>query len=196
MRNSEATKERILSEAAALFNVKGFKATSISDITTATGFTKGAIYRHFNDKEDLEEHTFEYISGQLLPRFAAVIKSKNNAPDKLRAICDFFYSYIHSPVIAGGCPILNAGVESDDTMPGLNKKVTRLLDIIQDSLAHIIRKGIEYRQIKPEVNPETFATVFIATLEGAVLLSKIRNRNREMKIIIKHLEAQIEQIKA
>ncbi len=195
MRNSEATKERILSEAAALFNVKGFKATSISDITSATGFTKGAIYRHFNDKEDLEEHTFEYISRLLLPRFSAVVKSMNNAPDKLKAICDFFYSYIHSPVIAGGCPILNAGVESDDTMPGLNKKVTKLLDVIQNSLEHIIRKGIEHGQIKAETNPESFATIFIATLEGAVLLSKVRNRNKEMKIIIKHLEAQIELIK-
>ncbi|GAA5025363.1 TetR family transcriptional regulator [Marivirga lumbricoides] len=195
MRNAEITKEKILSEAAALFNVKGFKATSLSDITTATGFTKGAIYRHFTDKEDLEEHAYEYMSERMQEKFKAVIKTKNNAADKLKAICSFFYSYIHSPVIEGGCPILNAGVESDDTKPGLNKKVINLLEVFQGSLEHIVRKGIEYGQLKPSTDPVSFSTVFVATLEGAVLLSKIRNRNKEMKIIIKHLETQIELIK-
>ncbi len=195
MRNAEITKEKILSEAAALFNVKGFKGTSISDITTATGLTKGAIYRHFSDKEELEEHTFEYISARMVATFRTVIKSKNNAPDKLKAICDFFDSYIHNPVIAGGCPILNAGVESDDTMPGLNLRVSRLLNILQDSLEYTIRNGIEYGQIKPQTDPSVFATIFIATLEGAVLMSKIRNRDKEMNIIIKHLKSQIDLIK-
>ncbi|MEP2968608.1 TetR/AcrR family transcriptional regulator, partial [Nonlabens ulvanivorans] len=47
MRNPQLTKDIIIKESADLFNTKGYKATSLSDITTATGFTKGAIYKHF-----------------------------------------------------------------------------------------------------------------------------------------------------
>ena len=54
MRNSEITKNKVLKESIKLFNTKGYKTTSLSDITLATGFTKGAIYRHFENKEDLE----------------------------------------------------------------------------------------------------------------------------------------------
>ncbi|MEP0479738.1 MAG: TetR family transcriptional regulator, partial [Nonlabens sp.] len=55
MRDPEHTKATILKESANLFNAQGYKATSLSDITTATGLTKGAIYKHFKNKEDLEQ---------------------------------------------------------------------------------------------------------------------------------------------
>ena len=65
MRNPEATKELIISKSADLFNTQGYKATSLSDITKATGYTKGAIYRHFENKEDfnnlmLAKHDYSF----------------------------------------------------------------------------------------------------------------------------------------
>ncbi|MBK6266575.1 TetR/AcrR family transcriptional regulator [Marivirga sp. S37H4] len=194
MRNTESTKEKILSVSAGLFNVQGFKATSLSDITTATGLTKGAIYRHFADKNDLEEKSFVYISLLIQKEFSRVIKNENNAPDKLRAICHFFLNYIHSPIIQGGCPILNAGVESDDTKPFLNQKVIELLDSLQFALQKIIQKGIEYGQIKKNTDPLSFSTVFIAALEGGVLLSKLRKQHTDIKRVIAHLQLQIDLI--
>ena len=194
MRNAEATKEKILSTAAGLFNVQGFKATSLKDITDATSFTKGAIYRHFHDKETLEESTYDFISSKMQGKLREVIKEKDTAPEKLLAICDFFTANIHSPIIIGGCPILNAGVESDDTKPGLNLKVRQLLDVFQYSLKHIIRRGIEYKQIKPDVLPNYFASIFIASLEGGVLLSKIRKSSKDMEWVLEDLKMRVSDI--
>lgn len=194
MRNAQLTKDKILSISASLFNTKGFKATSISDITNATGLTKGAIYRHFDDKQHLEESTYDYISTELTKRFAEVVKSKNDAPGKLVALCGFFSDYLHSPLIAGGCPVLNAGVESDDTNPELNIKVKNLVDVLQESLEKIVSNGRRYGQIKPNTDPAVFATVFIASLEGAVLLSKIRKNTKDMNRVITHLKLYIQSV--
>lgn len=195
MRNPEITKERILNVSASLFNVQGYKATSLSDITEATGLTKGAIYRHFVDKEDLEASTYDFMSRKIQERIGKVIKECETAPEKLNAICGFFMAYINSPVIAGGCPILNAGVEADDTMPGLNAKVKSLLDSLQVSLETIIQKGVKYGQVKPEVDPKRFATVFIAMMEGAVLLCKVRKSSVDMAIVVDHIQDMINEIK-
>jgi AcrR family transcriptional regulator len=62
MRNPEQTREHILHQSGLLFNVQGYKATSLSNITNATGFTKGAIYKHFKSKDDLEKETLLYLS--------------------------------------------------------------------------------------------------------------------------------------
>ena len=43
MRDPQGTRETILKKSGVLFNTQGYKATSISDITEATGFTKGAF---------------------------------------------------------------------------------------------------------------------------------------------------------
>lgn len=50
---SEQTKKRIADAARALFVQKGYKATSIEDIVSATGSSKGNIYYHFKSKEGL-----------------------------------------------------------------------------------------------------------------------------------------------
>lgn len=50
---SEQTRKRIADAARTLFIQKGYKATSIEDIVSATGSSKGNIYYHFNNKEGL-----------------------------------------------------------------------------------------------------------------------------------------------
>lgn len=50
---SEQTRKRIAEAARHLFVQKGYKATSIEDITAATGSSKGNIYYHFKSKEGL-----------------------------------------------------------------------------------------------------------------------------------------------
>lgn len=194
MRNSELTKEKIISISANLFNKQGFKATSISDITKATGLTKGAIYRHFVDKEDLEESSFRFMADRIKEKFGRLIHEKKTAPDKLMAITEFFRSYIFKPVIEGGCPILNAGVETDDTRPELNSHVKTLLDSLQSSVVHILNKGITHNQLKANLEVEKFASLFIASLEGGVLLSKIRQNPKDLIWVIEDLEERIKNI--
>lgn len=47
------TKEYIIDEAYKLFLGHSYEAVSISDISQAIGFTKGALYHHFKNKEEL-----------------------------------------------------------------------------------------------------------------------------------------------
>lgn len=51
--DAELTRHRLLDAAECLFLAKGVSSTSLSDIATAAGATRGAIYWHFRDKADL-----------------------------------------------------------------------------------------------------------------------------------------------
>lgn len=51
--NAQATIETILTVSARLFLEKGFDKTSMQDIAAAAGISKGAIYHHFQSKEDI-----------------------------------------------------------------------------------------------------------------------------------------------
>lgn len=107
MRQPQATKARILKQSGLLFNTKGYKATSISDITTATKLTKGAIYRHFKNKDNLEKEALAGLSQIMFETLRDRIKEQKNAPDKLRSVFRFFGTFVTDPVIKGGCPLLN-----------------------------------------------------------------------------------------
>jgi AcrR family transcriptional regulator len=194
MRNRDLTIEKILRKSGILFNTQGYKATSISDITTATGFTKGAIYRHFKSKEELEKEALLHLSSVMFESIRDRIKEQNNAGDKLRAVLSYFESYIKNPPIKGGCPLMNVAIESDDANPVLRKGAVKILNILRDSLITILEKGIKYGQIKSDIDKEYYATVIIASLEGAIMMSKLRGNNEDIRRVIRHLERMTEEI--
>lgn len=194
MRNPEVTKEKILKKSGILFNTKGYKATSISDITEATGYTKGAIYRHFKSKEDLEKETLWHLSTIMFSETREQIKSQLNAGDKLRAVFRYFESYVTNPVVKGGCPLMNAAIEADDAHPTLRRTAVRVLDILRDSVLTILDNGVRYKQMKSGIDKEFYATVIIASLEGAIMMSKLRGNNDDIRRVIKHLETVVAEI--
>lgn len=194
MRNPDQTKETILKKSGILFNTQGYKATSISDITNATGLTKGAIYRHFRNKQNLEKETLFHLSLIMFSRLRIRIKEGKTAGDKLRAIFRYFDTYITKPEVKGGCPLLNAAIEADDAHPVLRKEALKVLDILRDSVTTIVQNGIKYNQLKKNIDIEGFATLVIASLEGAIMMSKLRGNNDDIRRIIVFLEKELREI--
>jgi TetR/AcrR family transcriptional regulator, transcriptional repressor for nem operon len=183
-----------LNKSGVLFNTRGYKSTSISDITTATGFTKGAIYRHFKNKEQLEKETLFHLSSYMFKKLRDQIKQEKTAAAKLRAIFKFFDSYITKPELKGGCPLLNAAIEADDANPVLRKEAVKVLNILRDSIIGILANGIKHRQIKKDVDADSFATIIIGCLEGAIMMSKLRGNNDDIRKMTQFLERQLTQI--
>lgn len=196
MRNPEVTREKILRKSGVLFNTKGYKATSISDITTATGYTKGAIYRHFESKEALEKETLFHLSSLMFAEVRMRVKKALTAPDKLRAVFAYFESYVTDPLVKGGCPLLNAAVEADDAHPALRKTALQILDILRQSVVTILENGIRYGQLKQGLDVEYYATLIIASTEGAIMMSRLRGNNDDMRRVIRHLEKVLKEIEA
>jgi TetR/AcrR family transcriptional regulator, transcriptional repressor for nem operon len=189
MRDAEVTIDKILQKSGTLFNTQGYKATSISDITASTGLTKGAIYRHFKSKQDLEKKALYYLSSQLHEKLRDVIKAEPTAGKKMRAVFAFFNSYITNPPIKGGCPLLNAAIEADDTNASLRQGAVKILSSLHDSITVILNNGIKYGQLKKDIDVKYYATIIIASLEGAIMMSKLRGNNDDIRLVIKHLES-------
>jgi TetR/AcrR family transcriptional regulator, transcriptional repressor for nem operon len=194
VRNPDLTKQRILRKSGVLFNTQGYKATSLSDITDATGYTKGAIYRHFESKEELEKETLYFLSSIMFDKLKMCIRDEATAPGKLNAIFKYFESYVGQSDVKGGCPLMNAAIEADDANPVLRKGALRILDILHDSVVTILKNGIRFGQIRKDIDLDYYSTLIIASLEGAIMMSKLRGNNDDIRRVIKHLKIQIQAI--
>jgi AcrR family transcriptional regulator len=71
-----ATIASILKAARKLFSVRGFDATSIDDIAASAGVAKGAVYHHFESKEEIFTQVLEGVQAELAsqPPPAAILK--------------------------------------------------------------------------------------------------------------------------
>lgn len=192
MRDPQATKDRILVASAKLFNMQGYKATSISDITKATGLTKGAIYRHFINKEDLEKQALQSLSLLMFTSLSDRIKEANNFHDKMEAVFGFFENYLKSPLFQGGCPLLNVAIEADDAHPVLKEQAQEMLISLRSSIGTLIQNGINNNQVKEDTNVNFYASVFISTLEGGIMMSKLEGNGTGIRHAITHLRQVIQ----
>jgi TetR/AcrR family transcriptional regulator, transcriptional repressor for nem operon len=95
------TRQRIIEQAAPLFNQGGMAGCTMQDILHATGLQKGGLYRHFSSKEELAVECLKYSLALVFQARSGNANHIPNAIDKLRYLVDRFVS-TPSP-LRGGC---------------------------------------------------------------------------------------------
>jgi AcrR family transcriptional regulator len=86
---SDSTRRKLIAIARRLFAKKGYANTSIGDITAAAKVTRGALYHHFADKEELFRAVFEQVEEELVER-AAAAASQSRPAKRLEAAVGAF----------------------------------------------------------------------------------------------------------
>jgi TetR/AcrR family transcriptional repressor of nem operon len=195
MSKGEETRERILARSAPLFNRQGYFGASLADIMRETGLEKGGIYNHFSSKEQLALEAFDYAYGLVQQRVRQALAGKLNAIERLQAIVSVFQGIAEDPPVAGGCPILNTAIEADDANEVLRDRARAAMDDWRSTIQRIVNKGIERQEIRPGINVDEVATIFITTLEGAIMLSNLYKDPIHMKRAADHIVRYIETIK-
>ena len=196
MRTPEQTRDLITRKAISLFNSKGYKATSLSDITKASGLTKGAIYGHFGSKDGVAEAGFEYAQKFVKDDLNKRISAADTAPEKLKAIVNYYSDYILDPPIKGGCPIINTAIEADDSLPLLRTKVVHFVSMMKQSLIKIIYRGVAEGQVRKDTNVEETAVLLYTAVKGGIMLSRVEGDPRTYETLRRRLIKEIDQITA
>lgn len=194
MTKGEDTRQFILHRAAEVFNLRGYFATSMTDIMEATGLEKGGIYNHFKSKDDLALQAFDYAVDLVRREFRNALQYRH-AIDRLHAVVGVYCRIGEGKVIAGGCPASNTAHEADHTHPQLRERAEATMQEWHDFIRWILTRGQRRGDIRPDVDVDSVATFFIASLEGAVMLSQLHGDATYMDRTIAHLEVTIEQLR-
>ena len=145
----------------------GYQGTSIDRIATAAGVTKGALYYHFRDKEEL---LFEAVQDRIGEFERKVVGSVSPETDPAGALAE----------IARVCVqiatrnnlrrfILTLMVEALDTHPQLSERFRGILRRFRSYLAGIVRVGQEQGVFRRDVDPALAAQLFAGGVIGAEL---------------------------
>jgi TetR/AcrR family transcriptional regulator, transcriptional repressor for nem operon len=185
----EATRLRIIAEAAPLFNQRGYEGCSMQDIMDATGLEKGGIYRHFESKEELAAEAFDFAWALTAAKRKLKLDATADHVDQLKQQIANFVSRSGLP---GGCPLLNTAVDSDNGNPVLRSKVRKALREWQTSIQEVLEAGIAAGTVRPGVNVRKVSNAIIAGLEGGMLISRIERTDEGLKDAMEHLDAYLE----
>lgn len=161
----------------------------MQDISAATGLEKGSLYGHFGTKEELAAEAFDYAWSETCAARVGNLGDVSNSVDKLKLHVENVAS---KPTFAGGCPMLNTALDSDDGNLTLRRRAESAMRGWIGFLADLIREGQLKKEIRASVDPEGLAALIISLLEGALVSSKLQRSSSAMIFASQHLKAHLE----
>ena len=185
------TSQYIVEKTAPIFNRNGYTGTSLSDITEATGLTKGAIYGNFKNKEELALEAFNFTIKYQMDEIKDIITTIESPLAKLFAITNFHRNYYNKLVEYGGCPIINVGIDANHTNPALFNRVKYVVEKLQGSITSIIEEGIFRKEIKDNINAMKYGVRMYSLIQGAVFTSMVSKDEQCLKDMMNHVDNMI-----
>lgn len=188
----ERTRAEIIRRTAELMNRQGFLAAPIAAVIEKTGIQKGGLYRHFESREALAYEALEFAVAEVRARFMAALEGRHNAADRLLAILQAYGDDTPDVPMAGGCPIMNTAIESDHAHAGLRQRAQAAMAGWHGLLERIVEAGRRASEIRAGIVAKDVATVFIACIEGGVMLTQLYGDPSHLKTARQHLAAYVE----
>lgn len=188
MKKGEQTKKYIIERSSSLFNKNGYKSTSISEIMTATGLKKGGIYNHFENKDSLAKASFFHSVNTLKDKYIEAVTSKDTAYEQFNAFIHVFETLHHNDIIVGGCPLMNAAIEADDSKIDFEDSIKEGFNGLIKLIMGIIQHGKNQNEIGKDLDSEEMTVFILSSLEGALALSRLYKDKRYLEMVTKHLK--------
>lgn len=166
LRDPDITRQRILEVTAEIMRRQGYVATSLSDILKEAGISKGALYHHFANKQELAYAVFEEI---FVPEPIAMWKEAAVNEDPLEGMCQLF-SYIaehlDSEQMVCGCPVNSISQEMSATDDGFRLRTEAMFQRIQRIVSEGLTTSLERGDLRDDVNIPRAALFIVCTFQG------------------------------
>lgn len=186
------TREYIIEKAFTLFLKDSYVAVSISDISNAIGLTKGALYHHFKNKEELfkavidkyfvvNEIELDTEKDTFLEFSEACIRNAKETLQNIFSHGQEFEVINYMSLIA----------DSFRHYPGFADKKMQFIQNETDKIKIVLVKSIERGEIRSDIDTTLIAQSYFSNMLG---LAAPIIKNQSIDEAIKNLRAQLNQM--
>ena len=185
-----STKARIILAAADLFHKQGVGATSPDEIIEASETGKGQFYHYFKSKEGLVHEVLQTYLDQITQGTAPLTYQVDSWDD----LEHWFFSNIALQKrfqMTRGCPFGTIGNEVTENDELIRQDLSLIFEVVKNKLAAFFIKEKAKRQLSPEANEEQMADFCMATIQGAMLLGKIKRNSQTAETIVREALAHL-----
>jgi TetR/AcrR family transcriptional repressor of nem operon len=173
-----ATRDRILSEAARLFALKGYHDTKLEEVLRAAEMTTGAFFHHFGGKEDLG---FAVLDRHMEKRRQSLDEIERRMPPardenplgqvfrRLDAIQEMVRQREHRK---GGCVIGNLSTALSDTHEAFRQRLAECFDEMAQEFQPHLDAAARQGRVTRRTNTGELARYIVTVIEGAIMQAR------------------------
>ena len=185
------TKLRIMRAAADLFHKQGVRATSPDEIIEASATGKGQFYHYFKNKEGLVHEVLQSYLEEIKTGTAPL----NYEIESWEDLDQWFLAQValqKSFNMTRGCPFGTVGNEITDNDELVRLDLNLIFEVIKNKLATFFVKERARGRLVKEANEDWMADFCIATIQGAMLMGKIKRNSHTVETTIREALAHLQ----
>jgi len=167
---TQVRREQIAAAALGVITAGGMRALSIAAVARGVGLAPSAIYRHYRGREAVIDAALELIRDRLLGNVAAVRAETSDPVERLRRL------------LARDVRLISENrafprvLFSEEVYGGRRERRERAFAMIRaylDQIAEICRQGQLEGRVRRDLDPQTFAMLFIGIVRPAAILGHL-----------------------
>lgn len=171
------TRARILNAARSLYSSHGSDGTTLEDIITASGVTKGAFYHYFNSKEVLCLELIELVTKEYEDMIEGIDPCLGPV-DKLQELIRTLDQLNSSGKWVNGKLMIRLSADSDDGHPEMKEKLGNFWRRFSRVFEEIIEQCQQAGQLTQNIDAHTQAKMIMSLIAGSITFERIDSREK------------------
>jgi len=186
-------REKLLSAALSLIRKKGYAATSVDELCTEAGVTKGAFFHHFKSKDALAIAAANHWSESTGAFFEKAPYHRHSDPlDRVLGYLDFRKAILVGNIAEFTCLVGTMVQEVYGTSPDIREACEASICGHSAKIETDIAEAMRRYRIRAKWTAGSLALHTQAVLQGAFILAKVKGGPEAAAASIDHLRRYIE----
>lgn len=178
LRDPDKTRNNLLEIASCLFQQKGYNGTSLTDIITKADVSKGALYHHFSNKQDLLYAIVDELFKEQSRAYWNGLQTATDPIETLAYTIEQRAENVSQEDMCNGCPIHNLLAELGSTNDGLRTRVDAIFCAVQKSIYEAFERARDLGIVKPDLDSKRVSMLVMCTMNGMPqMVTSCQNRD-------------------
>lgn len=163
-----------------VFWEKGYKATSLADLTRAMGISKSSLYETFGNKHELYLAAIRHYDRTTIARGVALLEGDGPALVAIEAIFDGLIDTAVGPGGKKGCMLSNCTVEMAARNGGTEAVVGECTARFQGAFSRAVARGQAQGDILADRDAASFGRYLMSSLSGLQVTAKSKPERKAL----------------
>jgi AcrR family transcriptional regulator len=178
--------EVALGKALDLFRRQGFAATSLDDLSEATGMNRPSLYGAFGDKRELYIKSYQRYREEARASMVEIFRQEMPVRQRLeRIFASALNIYLSGETGPRGCFTVVTAASEAVGDPEIRAMVLDGLSELDKAFASCFRKAKEKGELPDSADPAVLAQLASATVHSIAIRSRARVSRKDLEAIVK-----------
>jgi AcrR family transcriptional regulator len=177
--------EVALGKALDLFRTQGFAATSLDDLSEATGMNRPSLYGAFGDKRELYIKSYQRYREDARASMVEIFRREMPVRQRLERIyASALNIYLSGETGPRGCFTVVTAASEAVSDPDIRAMVLDGLSELDKAFANCFRKAKEQGELPESADPTVLAQLASATVHSIAIRSRARVSRKDLEAIV------------